>query len=531
MSSRGAAQTVDRLYLHPLLGGLRRSELRRWREVTDQVELDAGDVLLEEGRIGNCFFLIAEGTATRSRSGRRLGELGPGAHVGEVAILGLGPQPATVTATSDMRAFVVSRQHFLALAHDMPLVQRRLFPDVVERGFSAKLRELRAAGTLEWKAIAKERIRIGAALPAPKWVGVRPGRPSASSRPGSLRWSALVPTVFYAPRPSTTILVPRPALGWVARSIIAAAVAVIFGLAGWVYHPPMLVVRPLPAVDVSRDIVVTGAAVQPVHGRYLLLTGKLERPNGFGALVAVLTHRRRIGLGAGPATPGGQPNSAEAFTHSQQEATAAAAMAAGYDVGLKGTGATVVDPLDHTGPSELYPGDVIVAVEHQPVSIAPDVNRLATAHRDGPLGLTVERFGAPTEVTVARTASEAPTGALRMVLETRDPSFTLPFHVSFRRRPIGGPSGGLVYALALADMLDARDLAGGRTIAATGAIDPSGGVMPVGFVTDKTTAVRWARASELFVPAGEVGDTGRSGRPVRGVLTLADAIRALVSRR
>src|SRR5581483_4968244 len=125
------------------------------------------------------------------------------------------------------------------------------------------------------------------------------------------------------------------------------------------------------------------------------------------------------------------------------------------------------------------PGDVIVAVNGTPVHIAPDVARLASAAPPAAVStFTVERDGDRLDAHVARTADEARTGKVRLVLETRNPTYTLPFTVTFRRRSIGGPSGGLVYALALADMLGGRDLADGRTIAATGEIDPTGDVLP-----------------------------------------------------
>lgn len=50
---------------------------------------------------------------------------------------------------------------------------------------------------------------------------------------------------------------------------------------------------------------------------------------------------------------------------------------------------------------------------------------------------------------------------------------------------VGGPSAGLAFALALVDAGRPDDLTGGRTIAATGAIGPSGVVGAVGGVTQK----------------------------------------------
>jgi PDZ domain-containing protein len=143
--------------------------------------------------------------------------------------------------------------------------------------------------------------------------------------------------------------------------------------------------------------------------------------------------------------------------------------------------------------------------------------------------LTVERGGERVEVTLVRAPGEVASQQLRLVLTTRNATFSLPFEVTFRRRQIGGPSGGLIYALALADMLGTRDIARGRTIAATGAIDPAGDVSPVGFVVEKSTAVRRARASQLLVPEDQVVDAARSGRPVHGVLTLGDAVKTLTA--
>jgi PDZ domain-containing protein len=514
------------LLTHPLLAGLRRGELRRWGQASDEVELDPGDVLLTEDRRGDWFFLIEEGTATETRAGRTVSVLGAGDHAGEIAILGLGPQQTTIAATTPVRAFVVGRRQFLALLDDMPLVQHRLFPDLGPGGLAQKLRELRATASIQWKALAAARADKRLPVLSRPHLYVLPGRRTVAPATG---WAGVV-RAFTSPAPTVAPDPPRP-LPWPWRVGIGAAIAIAAGLAGWAYHPPVLVVRPLPAVDVSRDITVTGAPVRAVRGRYLLLTVKLVRPNTFGALWAVVSGRHRIPLrpGAGATVVGLAPNSAEAFRHSQAEAAAAAATAAGYDVQPGGDGAIVVDALDHGGPDELRPGDVIVAVDHRPVRISPDVSRLAAGDAPGEVSsLTVERDGDRIDAHLTRTADETRTGKLRLALETRNPTYALPFSVTFRHRPIGGPSGGLIYALAVSDMLG-RDLAHGRTIAATGEIDATGDVMPVGFVSDKSVTVHRSHAAELFVPLGQVLDGARSGRPVHGVLTLDDALADLAA--
>src|SRR5438477_4793434 len=100
-------------------------------------------------------------------------------------------------------------------------------------------------------------------------------------------------------------------------------------------------------------------------------------------------------------------------------------------------------------------------------------------------------------------------------------------HVSIRDRGLIGPSAGLVYALALTDMLDHVDLARGRVIAATGELDAGGRVWPVGFVAVKAEAARSAHAALLLVPGSEESQARLSGGTVRGVLSVTDALRLL----
>src|SRR5207253_2153460 len=103
----------------------------------------------------------------------------------------------------------------------------------------------------------------------------------------------------------------------------------------------------------------------------------------------------------------------------------------------------------------------------------------------------------------------------------------LPFAVRFRDRPVVGPSAGLAYALAIDDMLDPTDVARGRTLAATGAIDMRGDVAAVGYVTEKAVAARADGARMLLVPDGEFTDGGGRDLAVQGVASLDEALKAL----
>jgi CRP/FNR family transcriptional regulator, cyclic AMP receptor protein len=75
----------------------------------------AGDVLCREGHIGRQAFVILDGEAAVDISGTRVGTLGPGKVVGEMALIDHGPRSATVTALSPMTVLVLNMREFASL--------------------------------------------------------------------------------------------------------------------------------------------------------------------------------------------------------------------------------------------------------------------------------------------------------------------------------------------------------------------------------------------------------------------------------
>jgi PDZ domain-containing protein len=93
----------------------------------------------------------------------------------------------------------------------------------------------------------------------------------------------------------------------------------------------------------------------------------------------------------------------------------------------------------------------------------------------------------------------------------------------------GGPSGGLIFALGLVELLSPDDLLNGRKIAATGTISAAGRVGAIGGVQEKIVAARAAGVELLFISrqncdeiSGEV-----DGLKVIAVSTLEEAYTAL----
>ena len=98
---------------------------------------------------------------------------------------------------------------------------------------------------------------------------------------------------------------------------------------------------------------------------------------------------------------------------------------------------------------------------------------------------------------------EGPSKAFLGVALQDDISYSFPLHISISTPNIGGPSAGLAMTLGIIDELSGGTLVKGKTLAATGTIDPEGNVGDVGGVPQKTIAVAQAGASVFFVPQVE----------------------------
>jgi Cyclic nucleotide-binding domain len=70
-------------------------------------KLEEGDTLVREGDEGRDLFLILDGVLSVQRGGEAVAEVGPGAILGEKALLGDGKRTATLVATTNARIAVI----------------------------------------------------------------------------------------------------------------------------------------------------------------------------------------------------------------------------------------------------------------------------------------------------------------------------------------------------------------------------------------------------------------------------------------
>ncbi len=124
---------IEALKRSPLFAGLTRKQLVEVARLTDDLEMPAGTVLCRQGSYGQEFFVIIDGEAKATRDGEDVTTFRAGDFFGEIALLERTRRTATVTATTELRFFVVSQQAFASLLYADPAIERRVLRTVVRR--------------------------------------------------------------------------------------------------------------------------------------------------------------------------------------------------------------------------------------------------------------------------------------------------------------------------------------------------------------------------------------------------------------
>lgn len=129
---RGANRKLAELAAVPLFDHVPRRVLELIASHVDEVEVKADQVLVQEGKRNNAFWIIVSGEADMLIAGTRHRRLGPGQFFGATSMLDGKPAVATVVAKEPIRAYVASADQFRALEGN-ETVALRLMHYAIER--------------------------------------------------------------------------------------------------------------------------------------------------------------------------------------------------------------------------------------------------------------------------------------------------------------------------------------------------------------------------------------------------------------
>jgi len=331
-------------------------------------------------------------------------------------------------------------------------------------------------------------------------------------------------------------------LGQVSRqtvtAFVSAAVFVVLAVLVAVLPVPYVTWSPGQAHDVLRDdaqpiITISGASTYPTSGELDMTVvstttadSRLSLPQ---ALVAYWRPQhdalpREAVYAPGRSSADVENADAEMMVDAQDDAVVAALRADRERVDQLPAVASVT--VGSPAQNHLRAGDLVLTVGGTDTPTVVAVQAAVRRARVGvPLAFVVLRDKVRTEVSVAPGAQTSGTGV--QIGITLGTGYSYGPRISYDLgQKIGGPSAGLVFALAIYDKLTPGELFAGQHVAGTGTIDPTGTVGAIGGIQEKIAGAQQAGATTFLVPAPNCADVAgvkTSMRLVR-VATLTDAI-------
>ena len=124
---------IERLRTVPLFAHCSKKELSQIATLADELDLPEGRELTHEGSLGHEFGIILDGTATVTKGGRKLRDLGAGDFFGEIALVTDHPRTATVTSSAPIRLLVLTASGFRELMRQSPDIQSKVLRALADR--------------------------------------------------------------------------------------------------------------------------------------------------------------------------------------------------------------------------------------------------------------------------------------------------------------------------------------------------------------------------------------------------------------
>lgn len=331
------------------------------------------------------------------------------------------------------------------------------------------------------------------------------------------------------------------------RLLLTTAILACVALLAALVPSPFVIERPGPVVDTLGEVAVEdqpvpvigveGAPTFPTTGELNLLTvsilGDPEHPKSWLSLVPTLFDPAQRAAPVGEFYPQGvtveqrEEENAVLMDSSQAQAAAAAFRAMGEDVDVELTVAGVSE--DGPAAGLLETGDRIVSLDGRAVADFGELRGgIAEAGAGVEIRVGILRDGEEREVPLTPRLPE--TGSQPLIGAMISSSYALPAAVDVSLSRIGGPSAGLVFALAILDRLTPGPLLDDRVVSGTGTITDAGEVGAIGGLTQKMWAAARADSELFLMPVDNCADLPRRlppGMRIAPVASLDEAIEAI----
>lgn len=341
----------------------------------------------------------------------------------------------------------------------------------------------------------------------------------------------------YPGRRDTILRMQSPLPRWVAGTFVGLFLTAATAIGAWSVELPYVAFSPGPVGDAIDVVVATDdVEVYPPDDELFFLTVSVTGGgvNVYEAITAgfdptVDLVRRQAVRRDDETDEEYKQRNLDAMDQSIDTAVAVALDRSGVPVKIESDGVLVVDLVEGSGAAGvLQPDDVIVAVDGEPVQLGGDIGVVIGDKSPGDtVSIDIVRDGDPMTVEVELTASEDGSRTLIGILaQTANPRYP----ISIETSNVGGPSAGMMYTLAIMDLLVDGDLARGHVIAGTGTIRADGTVGNIGGVRQKVVAAEAAGADVMLVPAGnyeEALTAPRESMELISVATIDEALAAL----
>jgi len=287
---------------------------------------------------------------------------------------------------------------------------------------------------------------------------------------------------------------------------------------------------PAPAEAIDTHIKIPGHPLRPGRGT-LSITFIYEQSqvnllmrlwDSLNPDASIYTPQQLFGPGPVPTQQQQQQVSIKDMLDSKTNAEVAALNAQGYPIAGEEVVVGQIDPQSNAV-GVLHIGDIIVSANGHAVhtlqglvqaergvrpgdSIAVVVRRLGANSSPRGQGQTIRTFSA--RIKTMGNSGRAVIGIAPTTAFSALPK--LPFTITIDSGDIGGPSAGLMFALAIYNRLSPVDLTHGHKIAGTGTIDADGYIGSIGGVKQKVIGAHQSGAQYFFVPRSESNDDPRS---------------------